>query len=134
MNFQRRNCGSCDDCEHKVSCKECSNYYHRLLFIPTHTRVSCIKCISLLNAKVECNCGKLENRTNLNKQHLKICVHKIKQKKVNDTIDTSDITHDAIDTIDTNDTTIATDTNHKLNRELIVGASFCGETYLLLNN
>ena len=58
---------------------------------------------------------------------MKICVQKIKQKKVNDTIDIIE------NTIDTNDIIIDTDTNHKLNRTIIVGASFCGKTHLLLN-
>ena len=53
---------------------------------------------------------------------------KKKQKKVDDTIDTIDNTDD---TIDTNDIINDTDTNHKLNRTLIVGPSFCGKTHLL---
>ena len=103
----------------KFLVKSVLNYYHPLLFIPTHTGKLYKNCICY-NFKVECNCGKLVNRTNLNK-HLKICVQKIKQKKVNDTIDTNDIIID-------------TDTNHKLNRTLIVGPSFCGKAHLLLNN
>ena len=42
-------------------------------------------------------------------------------KKVNDTID---ITDDITDTIDSNDIISNTDTNHKLNRTIIVGAGF----------
>ena len=47
-----------------------------------------------------------------------------KKKKVNDTIATIDKIDD---TIDTNDVVIDTDTNHKLNRILLDGCSFCGK-------
>ena len=63
-------------------------------------------------------------------KHLKICVQKVNQKKVNYTIGTIDNTDD---TNDKNDIIIDTDTNHNLNRTLIVGPSFCGKTHLFPN-
>ena len=60
---------------------------------------------------------------------MEICVQKIKQK-VNDTIDIID---DTIDTFVTSDIIINTGTNHKLNRRILVGPSFCGKTHLLIN-
>ena len=130
MNLQSKNCDGCEFSCTKggFACKEClkllppSDFYTY-----SHTGKLYKKCISCYNAKVECKCGKRISRSNLNK-HLKICVQKKKQNKVNDIIDNTEDTNDIIknDTIDA-------DTNHELNRTLIVGPSFCGKTYLLLN-
>ena len=68
MIYQRIKCGGCDDCEHKVSCEECVKLLPPTAFYTYWHTVSYIKkCILCYNAKVESNCGKFVNRTNLNK-------------------------------------------------------------------
>ena len=67
MNFQRINCLGCDYGEQKLSCKECLNLLPPPAFYTySDTGKLYKKCIPSYNAKVECNCRKLVNRTNLN--------------------------------------------------------------------
>ena len=111
MSFQRIICENCIDGEQEFSCENCLKLLPSTAFNTySHTGKVNRKCISYYIAEVECNYGKLVNRTNLNK-HLQICVQKLKQKE-NGTIDTIVFTDD---TIITNDIRKDTETSYSLN-------------------
>ena len=132
----------CSDCENKKRCKVCN-----ILKTTNGTNINWYKykngklystCIECFNKKVKCEfCNKELNKTYLSK-HLKRCNINHDNTNTEGALRNEIINHNEnhdnnnyTNNIITNDDTDNNDNN--CNRTLIVGPSFCGKTYLLLN-